>query len=309
MTNSPDGCSAASRYADLMRELHSAADEYDRGHGPLHAAAANAIQHLETLLQASGPAQVAQVPIAWFCEGDPDIATAFSWKAGSCRSCDKARIPVYTVARIPDLAQAVSEPSEEDLAVAMFEARHHGLTNIMPWDDIDHDGRDYWRTIARNLMRTHRVVPVSQCSADTEDELGLYDLGESFLAEYERATKDGCLKNFVCAESPVEVLWHLINEVDELRLEIDQLRAIRQQAVKPAAWMSREHIEAYMTGNQPGVAWASPQQTDFFDVALYAAGAIERAAVADQIIGQIEERFPNWRSYRDLIDCIDCTLR
>jgi hypothetical protein len=34
----------------------------------------------------------------------------------------------------------------------------------------------------------------------------------------------------------------------------------------------------------------------------------EGAAVADQIIGQIEERFPNWRSYRDLIDCIDCTL-
>jgi hypothetical protein len=30
--------------------------------------------------------------------------------------------------------------------------------------------------------------------------------------------------------------------------------------------------------------------------------------VADEIIGQIEERFPNWRSYRDLIDCIDCTL-
>jgi hypothetical protein len=32
------------------------------------------------------------------------------------------------------------------------------------------------------------------------------------------------------------------------------------------------------------------------------------ARIADQIIGQIEERFPNWRSYRDLIDCIDCTL-
>jgi hypothetical protein len=82
-----------------------------------------------------------------------------------------------------------------------------------------------------------------------------------------------------------------------------------EAAAKPAAWMSREHIEAYMAGNTPGIAWASPQQTDFFDVALYAAGAIERAAGADQIIGQIEERFPNWRSYRDLIDCIDCTLR
>lgn len=72
-----------------------------------------------------------------------------------------------------------------------------------------------------------------QASADTEAELGLYDLGESFLAEYERATKDGCLKNFVCAESPVEVLWHLINKVDELRLEIDQLRALRQAVARP----------------------------------------------------------------------------
>ena len=32
------------------------------------------------------------------------------------------------------------------------------------------------------------------------------------------------------------------------------------------------------------------------------------AATADQIVGQIEERFPNWKSYCDLIDCIDCTL-
>lgn len=38
------------------------------------------------------------------------------------------------------------------------------------------------------------------------------------------------------------------------------------------------------------------------------AATIERCAVANQIIGQIEERFPDWRSYRDLIDCIDVTL-
>lgn len=36
--------------------------------------------------------------------------------------------------------------------------------------------------------------------------------------------------------------------------------------------------------------------------------AAGEGAVADQIIGQIEERFPNWRSFRDLIDCIDVTL-
>lgn len=29
---------------------------------------------------------------------------------------------------------------------------------------------------------------------------------------------------------------------------------------------------------------------------------------ADQIIGRIEGLFPNWRSYRDLVDCIECTL-
>lgn len=29
---------------------------------------------------------------------------------------------------------------------------------------------------------------------------------------------------------------------------------------------------------------------------------------ADQIIGQIEARFPDWKSFRDLVDCIDVTL-
>lgn len=46
---------AASDYADLVKELHQAADEYDRGHGPLHAAAANAIDHLMTLIRLMQP--------------------------------------------------------------------------------------------------------------------------------------------------------------------------------------------------------------------------------------------------------------
>lgn len=39
--------------------------------------------------------------------------------------------------------------------------------------------------------------------------------------------------------------------------------------------------------------------------------ALENAAVllvADQIIADIEKRFPGWQSYRDLVDCIDVTL-
>jgi hypothetical protein len=57
MTDRDTRLSAATGYADLVRELHQAAEEYDRGHGVLHAAAANAIQHLETLLQSRGAAQ------------------------------------------------------------------------------------------------------------------------------------------------------------------------------------------------------------------------------------------------------------
>jgi hypothetical protein len=40
---------------------------------------------------------------------------------------------------------------------------------------------------------------------------------------------------------------------------------------------------------------------------LYAISASSQS-VADQVMGDIEKRFPNWKSYRDLIDCIDVTL-
>ncbi len=36
--------------------------------------------------------------------------------------------------------------------------------------------------------------------------------------------------------------------------------------------------------------------------------AIEEAKAATAIIEQIEALFPNWRAYRDLVDCIDSTL-
>lgn len=40
-----------------------------------------------------------------------------------------------------------------------------------------------------------------------------------------------------------------------------------------------------------------------------AIGAAQAASnPADEIIGQIEERFPDWRGFRDLVDCIDVTL-
>jgi hypothetical protein len=51
----PHHSQPGSDYADLVRELHQAAEQYDRGHGPLHAAAANAIDHLMTLIRLMAP--------------------------------------------------------------------------------------------------------------------------------------------------------------------------------------------------------------------------------------------------------------
>lgn len=42
--------------------------------------------------------------------------------------------------------------------------------------------------------------------------------------------------------------------------------------------------------------------------AALASSAATPASPADKIIGQIEERFPDWKGFRDLIDCIDVTL-
>lgn len=39
----------------------------------------------------------------------------------------------------------------------------------------------------------------------------------------------------------------------------------------PTAWMNSGHIEAYQSGKSDGIAWASPIESEFYDVALYAA--------------------------------------
>lgn len=52
-------------------------------------------------------------------------------------------------------------------------------------------------------------------------------------------------------------------------------------------------------------AWGGIERVELIPVP---APAGEPATAADKIIGEIEQRFPNWRGYRDLIDCIDCTL-
>lgn len=73
------------------------------------------------------------------------------------------------------------------------------------------------------------------------------------------------------------------------------------------AEMIQRIVERFETLNLIGDAekrgdfWDAPGSAQVQDVAT-------AASPADQIIGQIEELFPNWRSYRDLVDCITCEI-
>lgn len=64
----------------------------------------------------------------------------------------------------------------------------------------------------------------------------------------------------------------------------------------------------------PSHAWFLPEScpdevaTFLSTKTIFRVAAAPGSNVADQIISKIEERFPNWRSFRDLLDCIDCTL-
>lgn len=66
-------------------------------------------------------------------------------------------------------------------------------------------------------------------------------------------------------------------------------------------WMpSRSHIQTDMKLMQDAA--------EMLDRLAAAPCPGREAEEANRLISQIEERFPNWMSYRDLVDCIDCTL-
>lgn len=62
--------STGSDYADLVAKLHEQAEWYCDGHGPLHALAANAIEHLTTMLRSVGAAQAAPEPEGMWVEAN-----------------------------------------------------------------------------------------------------------------------------------------------------------------------------------------------------------------------------------------------
>jgi hypothetical protein len=56
----------------------------------------------------------------------------------------------------------------------------------------------------------------------------------------------------------------------------------REQDAKPVAWMNSVHIEAYQSGQRGGVAWTSPMESEFYNVAVYAAPPSDSPGSAHQ---------------------------
>lgn len=113
------------------------------------------------------------------------------------------------------------------------------------------------------------------------------------------------------AELSGKTLADLQAELGEVKWTIDRLRrsktaleveaeSLRSEIARLGGVLAAIKLKEEDTGQ-------SDIETAIADTAA-ALGADVGESVADQIIGEIERRFPNWRSYRNLLDCIDWTL-
>jgi hypothetical protein len=104
-------------------------------------------------------------------------------------------------------------PTDEQVRSAAMWYRHDlGLLTVAEATKVKTEARLWLRSWQKEVAAL-RAEPQTVLS-EKEDELGLFDLGQSFLEDYERIISEGLVPGFVCAQSPVEILWHLINERD-----------------------------------------------------------------------------------------------
>jgi hypothetical protein len=103
--------------------------------------------------------------------------------------------------------------------------------------------------------------------SEKEDELGLFDLGQSFLEDYERIISEGLVPGFVCAQSPVEILWHLINERDAALIAAQSQadsapRELDTEAIHQAIYRRVYNAVKHILGEQhlTGTIWLATQQ-------------------------------------------------
>lgn len=137
---------------------------------------------------------------------------------------------------------------------------------------------------------------------------------------YERGLKDGSTSLDARADRVDASLARQLSEsiarnaqivAENGRLRSDaQLAMPSRETIAKALWRRRRHYEptdGQLHGSVTGRDCLADADA-FLAICPTTSPEGERKSPADQIVTKIEGRFPNWRSYRDLIDCIDCTL-
>ncbi|CAM5397985.1 hypothetical protein AFEL58S_01990 [Afipia felis] len=70
----------------------------------------------------------------------------------------------------------------------------------------------------------------------------------------------------------------------------------------------REDVMNFMLGYLGGMEESAQKDTEIAALSADLEKVQCELDTANQMVGEVEQRFPNWQSFRDLIDCIDVTL-
>jgi hypothetical protein len=134
-------------------------------------------------------------------------------------------------------------------------------------------------------------------------------LGASVLARIEDpAVREIAIRNALTMASTTHTLGD--DDTETLHSEATPEGGVIRLAKWPEGYVLWHHGEiawrSWMNKSQQISVTLSADTKPVQDAIAAAQNVV--ATPADQIIGQIEELFPNWRSYRDIVDCITCEL-
>jgi hypothetical protein len=157
-------------------------------------------------------------------------------------------------------------PTDEQVRSAAMWYRHDlGLLTVAEAAKVKTEARLWLRSWQKEVAAL-RAEPQTVLS-EKEDELGLFDLGQSFLEDYERIISEGLVPGFVCAQSPVEILWHLINERDAALIAAQSQadsapRELDTEAIHQAIYRRVYNAVKHILGEQhlTGTIWLATQQ-------------------------------------------------
>lgn len=151
--------------------------------------------------------------------------------------------------------------------------------------------------------KTHHAIAIVGRASGPSAKASVEDIARIISQSYGEDPSDLAPRSTICGPNNEPLPNWMTYE--------EQAKAVftwMMEVAVPFAWTSLAGMKAIAEGREAFMFPASGDTAHLIPLYASTAPAVDPATVADKIIGEIEQRFPNWRGYRDLIDCIDCTL-